>query len=232
MTRDAKQGTGSSIGKIADALEEDILFGRLRPRERLVEDDLIDRFKATRHHIRQALVELERMGIAVRIPNKGAVVRDFTLDEIEQICAVRELLHAKAASMIPLPSDPALVSKLETLYRAHAAAIERNEPRQIHQINNQFHETLFLACGNAYLARTISEYARLSLAFRCHVMMNPRLAAKARDEHAAMIDALKYGDRKMLIQLCVGHTRMSQAFYMELQGWAPRKRERVARAGR
>jgi DNA-binding GntR family transcriptional regulator len=196
MSRD-----GASIAKITEALEEDILFGRLRSRERLVEDDLIDRFKATRHHVRLALAELERMGIVNRIPNKGAVVRDFTLEEIEQICAVRELLHDQAASMIPLPADPGLLRRLETLHRAHTAAVGKKNPREIHHINNQFHETLFAACGNTYLARTIADYARLSLAFRCHLMVNPVLASKARDEHAAMIEALKQGQRDILRRL-------------------------------
>ena len=43
---------------LASALEFDILFGRLKPRERLVEDALMQRFGVKRHAVRQALVEL------------------------------------------------------------------------------------------------------------------------------------------------------------------------------
>ena len=35
------------------ALEFDILFGRLKPRERLIEDVLMQRFGAKRHAVRQ-----------------------------------------------------------------------------------------------------------------------------------------------------------------------------------
>jgi DNA-binding GntR family transcriptional regulator len=45
---------------VAKVLGEDIIFGRLAPGTRLVEDHLIARFGATRHYIRQALYELER----------------------------------------------------------------------------------------------------------------------------------------------------------------------------
>ena len=65
-------------------LEEDIIFGRLQPRERLVEDVLIKRFGGKRHVVRQALAELERMGIVVREQNKGAVVRLFQTGRIQQ----------------------------------------------------------------------------------------------------------------------------------------------------
>ena len=63
--------------EVVRALEEDIIFGRLRAGRRLVEDTLMARFRATRHFIRQALVELERLGIVVREQNKGATVRSL-----------------------------------------------------------------------------------------------------------------------------------------------------------
>jgi len=39
-------------------LEEEIVLGFLHPRERLVEDDLLERFGLKRHVVRQVLVEL------------------------------------------------------------------------------------------------------------------------------------------------------------------------------
>ena len=88
------------------ALEFDILFGRLKPRERLVEDVLMQRFDAKRHAVRQALAELEHIGIVTREPNRGAAVRDFTAQEVEEICELREILQRRAAQRMPLPADP------------------------------------------------------------------------------------------------------------------------------
>jgi len=59
----------------------------------------------------------------------------------------------------------------------------------------------------------------MSLGFRCHVMVNPFLARRARDEHQAMVAALKKGDRAKLVRLCVEHTRPSKRVYMTMQGW-------------
>ena len=41
--------------EIVKALEEDIIFGRLAPGTRLIEDALMARFPVTRHFMRQAL---------------------------------------------------------------------------------------------------------------------------------------------------------------------------------
>lgn len=208
-----------ALTKIIAALEEDILFGRLRMRERLTEDELIERFGATRHVVRQALVELERKGMVVRQRGRSAFVRDFSRAEVEQICAVREVLHAHAASLIPLPPPALLLRHLEQLHDAHARAVEAGDPSAIHRVNNEFHETLFAACGNPFLLQSIRDYAQLSLGFRCHVMVNPFLARRARDEHRGMLVALKKGDRAKLVKLCIEHTGPSKMVYMSMQGW-------------
>src|SRR5688572_18239602 len=82
---------------IARALEEDIIFGRLAPGTRLTEDALLSRFAVTRHFARQALVQLEAMGIVSRERNKGATVRSLSPREVREIYEVRELLQRQAA---------------------------------------------------------------------------------------------------------------------------------------
>lgn len=211
--------------RAADALirriSEDILFGRLLPRERLVEDELIARTGATRHAVRLALQALARDGLVVHLPNRGAQVRSFTPAEVEEITEVRELLHAEAARRIPLPAPAGLLAALAAIEAAHAAAVERGDLSAIHAENERFHETLFAACGNRHLAATIRDHARLSLAFRCHAMADPALARQARDEHRAMLEALRAGDRERLVALCVGHTSFAKRAYGRVLGIAP-----------
>src|SRR5579859_7687276 len=59
------------VDRITTSLEEDIVLGRRHPRERLIEQDLCDRFKTHRADVRLAFFELEKMGIIQRIPNRG-----------------------------------------------------------------------------------------------------------------------------------------------------------------
>ena len=65
---------GMTVGHIVDTLEEDIVLGYLNPRERLTEDNLRERFSATRHMVRQALATLEKRGLADRRKNRGVTV--------------------------------------------------------------------------------------------------------------------------------------------------------------
>ena len=48
-------------------------------------------------------------------------------------------------------------------------------------------------------------------------MVNPFLVRRTRDEHGAMIAALKRGDRAGLVRLCVRHTQPAQEVYLSMQ---------------
>jgi DNA-binding GntR family transcriptional regulator len=217
---DAVEFDGDADGPVRDVvrgLEFDILFGRLKPRERLVEDALMARFGTKRHVIRRALDDLEHMGVIVRAPNRGAAVRDFTAQDVEEIYELRELLQHRAAERIPLPGDPAFVRALTAIQHRHDAAVAAGDLRTVDQVNDQFHRAFFDACGNRQLADAIAHYAHLSRAMRVYPIADPIALSKLRDEHWAMIRAVEAGDRKALLRLVRLHVQPSKAAYLKVR---------------
>jgi DNA-binding GntR family transcriptional regulator len=207
-----------AVDAVVAAMEDDIILGRLRPRERLVEDVLIERYGAKRYAVRQALERLAAMGIVVRARNKGAVVRDFSAREVEDIYELRELLQGHAARRIPLPAPPELVRALTDIHERHCAAVAAGDLRATRHLNNRFHDTLFAACGNPYLVEAIAQYSWLAHAIRSYRIGDPVLLAQAQVEHAQMIEALAAGDRDRLVRLCVDHIMPSKLAYLAAEG--------------
>jgi len=199
---------------IARALEEDIIFGRLAPGTRLTEDTLLARFAVTRHFARQALVELEAMGIVVRERNRGATVRSLTPRQVQEIYAVRELLQRQAALWIPLPAPDGLIEELNAIHAEYGQHIEAGFLRGVHEANDRFHLTLFGACGNDHLVQSIELYMRLSLPVRANSMANKDGLRIAHEHHRLMIEMLKGRDNWVLAQLCVDHLQPSKARYL------------------
>jgi DNA-binding GntR family transcriptional regulator len=200
--------------RIVKALEEDIIFGRLAPGTRLTEDALLARFPVTRHFVRQALVQLETMGIVVRERNKGATVRSLTPDQVRQIYAVRELLQRQAALWIRLPAPVALVEELSVIQGQHSRYIDEGYLRGVHEANDRFHLTLFGACGNQHLVDSIKLYMRLSLPVRARTMANRAMLNVSREHHRMMIEMLEGTDNWVLAQLCVDHLQPSKLEYL------------------
>lgn len=206
---------GGKEADVVHALEEDIIFGRLAPGTRLVEDMLLARFPVSRHTIRQALYQLEKLGIVTRERNKGAMVRQLSPDEVRQIYEVRELLQRQAALMISLPASEALVEELLEIHRIYSAHVDGGYLRGIHEANDRFHLTMFSACGNDYLVASIEHYMRLSLPVRANSLADREKLEVSRQHHWFMIEAMKKRDNWVLAQLCVDHLQPSKTFYLK-----------------
>ncbi|MCF3933838.1 GntR family transcriptional regulator [Acuticoccus sp. M5D2P5] len=199
---------------IARMLEEDIVFGRLHPRERLIEETIAARFGAKRHVVRLAIVELERLGLVDRARNRGAVVRVYTEKEVEDINAVRELLESEAASYIDLPLPPAAVEELEEIERQHTAAVDAGDRRGVFRTNIAFHQALFAHCGNGALTEAINIFAQKSHAYRSIAVSDRAYQDWAVGAHWEMIDAIRKEDQPRLVALCRAHLAPSKDHYI------------------
>lgn len=212
---DDREAGADPLRTIVEQLEMSIVFGRRLPRERLVEEELAQEFATTRHIVRQALVELERIGVVDRIRNRGATVRDFKPDDVRKIFAVREILERAAAAQIDLPADRDTVAHLVEIQAQHDNAVERADVLRAFRVNLEFHYTLFSACRNQYLLEAIQHYGQRTHAIRSFSIAKPEYLRRARDEHRAMIRALKGSDRQKLVDLCGNHLDISKSAYIE-----------------
>jgi DNA-binding GntR family transcriptional regulator len=202
------------IGKIVQSLEEDIALGRLVQRERLVEGELALRFGERRHIIRQALAELENMGVVTRPRNKGAAVIDLTPEDVNNIYAVRELVEGHAAELLPLPAPPGLVERLKAIDAVHTRAMDEGNLRIIFRANLDFHRTFFAACANPRLAEAVEMFAWKAHTVRSSSIMKPDLLKRACAEHKQIIAAIEACDRTTLVRLVVEHIKPSQESYI------------------
>ncbi|KNE26632.1 GntR family transcriptional regulator [Achromobacter spanius] len=210
LQAEAPDATQSAVA----ALEEDIVFGRLHPRERLTEDELMARFSMKRHAVRQVLTELELLGVVEKKRNVGAVVRAFSAREVMELYALREVLEVHAASQMPLPVPEARLAALVMVQREHDAAVADGDARRVFRSNQRFHHEFFGLLDNAVLGQAIEEYARRTHPIRFGTLVAPAYRERARQEHWAMIQALRAGDRDALMTICRDHLLPSRDAYL------------------
>ncbi len=200
--------------RIARALEQDIACGRLRPGQKLREEELSGRFTASRHHIREALTRLQRAGVVVRERNRGASVRSFTARDLTEIYEIREILQRHAAFRIVLPAPAEAIAALETIHATYEAAVRANDIQAIHRANDRFHIALFRLCGNEQLANLIGYFMDLTYVIRADSFADPKYLEMSRQHHLLMIRLLGGRDPWALAQLCVEHIQPSKDRYL------------------
>lgn len=208
--RDAHAGTQDVVAR----LETDIIFGRLHPRERLIEDELIERFGATRHRVRRAIGELVKRGLAVQAPNKGARVRDYSATEVEELYEMRNLLQGQAIRRMDLPLSRPVVARLRDLHEAHVAAGRAEAVEEVFRLNRDFHSVFFEACGNAVLAEAIETYAQHTHPIRSRGFFDPAYREAAQADHEKIVEAAAAGARETLLAIDKRHIERPKDLYL------------------
>jgi DNA-binding GntR family transcriptional regulator len=214
-TTERDRNVDETLRSVSDELEEQIVLGVLHPRERLVEDDLCERFNLKRHVARQVLVEVERRGLVERRKNVGALVKSFTPREVTELYALRELLEADAARRIVFPVSSEALDALTAIQAEHDEAAIAGDLRRVFRANMAFHHAFFALSESQVLTEAIREYERRTHAIRSVSIVFPQYLEKARAEHHQMIEALRTGDRESLIKLCREHLVPSRDAYLE-----------------
>src|ERR1700690_1900178 len=114
-TNSTKPDRGVSASKRVEAhLRRAIHAGKLRPRQRIIKEDLARELKVSRGPVREALLRLERDGLVVTTSRRGTFIRDVSLAEIGVIFRMRAKLEGLCVRYMrdnPAVDAPDLLSK-------------------------------------------------------------------------------------------------------------------------
>lgn len=196
----------ASLSKLAsEKIRGQILGGKLRPGERLVEDRLSAELGVSRVPVREALRALSMEGLVQLEPNRGATVTSVTPELVAELVEVRTLLEALNARLAARRHDPEIVALLQDTLRRGNDAAQAGTSEELARLNGEFHERLAEASRNSVLSdimRSLRE--RTSLAFS----VNGR--ARAREdwkEHAGILAAVIDGDEELAALLASRHVK-------------------------
>lgn len=205
----------SQVRMTVETLEEDIVFGYMHPRERLVEDELRARFCLKRHVVRQVLAELEQMGLVERKKNIGALVKSYSVKEVIDLYVVRDILETNCARQIAMPVGPEKLEELDAIQQRHDDAARDSDLHVAFRMNIAFHKALFALSENVVLTEMIELAAQRAHVIRSLSMVVPGFLEKARRDHRQMIEALRECDQERLVALCRDHLLPSRDAYIE-----------------
>ncbi|HEX3147371.1 MAG TPA: GntR family transcriptional regulator [Gemmataceae bacterium] len=215
MRTSTEAGRGHRRAALVASLLGDVFSGRVRAGEHLVTQDVAARFGVSHTPVREALIALAGMGIIDLQPNRGAVVRRVSRQEVREVCQVRRVLECEATR---LACGQIALSELDALADAFGRMKARRSlgPELIDEartLDTRLHDAIAESCGNAFLAKEIGRLKMLFRAFRDVAWEHDdakndyrRLAQEA-GEHLAIVEALRAGDAKQARRAMANHIR-------------------------
>lgn len=204
--------------RISQEIEDAILSGQFKPRERLIEMDLISKFGVSRTVIRDALKRLEAKGLVRATPYRGVVVADLTVEEIEEIYFLRAELEKIAARLVLKHITSAEIQQLKKLSKEVEKHL-RSKTRQMIEVDSEFHRMMFKICHNSYLYDMIDYLRTKAHIVRYNAWSLPHRIEQSIVEHRGMIKAIEDRNLSQLERLISKHLIFSKDSYMsQLKG--------------
>ncbi|MFL0584785.1 GntR family transcriptional regulator [Solibacillus silvestris] len=186
--------------KIYRILREAIIKGQLQPGERLVQDELAKTLNVSRMPIREAIKQLAAEGYITVEPHKGAVVKQFTIHELEEIYFLRAKFEPLAAAESLKTMSPQLVNQLRDLNEKMKKTDDTDE---YIQLNIQFHHLLIKDCPWGKLNNIIENLWTGFPQQTPHLL--PNQIATSISEHDLMVEALANNNIELTCQLLEQH---------------------------
>ena len=183
-----------SADEIRETLEQRIVEGEFKDGERLDEVSLAKRFGVSRTPLREALRMLAGSGLVELIPRRGAFVRHPGLVELLEMFEVMAELEALCGRHAARRIAPSSLAELSIAAKACGEAMEKQDPDAYYQLNEEFHQIIYQAAGNKFLA---TEAGRLQKRLRPFRRMQLRARGRMEQsmkEHNVILKAMEAGD--------------------------------------
>ncbi len=195
-------------------LENMILTGVFKPRERLVELHLSKKLGVSRFWIRDALKVLETKRLIKVSPYKGAVVCDIDENEIEDIFEVRIELDVLATHKAAQNIKKADINVLKRMAEQFEKSTEDKDFSQMISSNEDFHHYIYELSRNQTLVQMIRQLTARGHILRYHAWSSPDVLKRIQTEHRLFIKGLKAQDLELLEDLAKRHLCYSKDSYL------------------
>ena len=182
------------VEKIRLHLEEEIIAGRLKPRQRLVEEDIGREMSVSRSPIREALRALERDGLVTLTPGRGAVVADLTPEEVDDVYAVRVRLGGLMFSLGARSITEPALDRLDQLVTEMERVVADEDIHRYFLLDLDFEEQVMAACPNKKLVVVWRNLGRPILRFRYFSLFPPGRLMTSIQYHRDLVAAFRRRD--------------------------------------
>ena len=175
---------------VTEALRAAILMGEYAPRQRLVEIDLCERFATSRFILRAALQELSAQGLVEFQRNRGARVREVSLDEAIEITEVRILLEGHLAARAAERASRTDVAMLRGLVKDMRTAVGKSELLAYSDLNARLHAAIRDIAAHETAARLLRQLRDQTVRHQFSLSLVPGRPKVSLPQHEAIVAAI------------------------------------------
>ncbi|HET6152789.1 MAG TPA: GntR family transcriptional regulator [Marmoricola sp.] len=182
-----------------EQIRQAIVEGVYAPGQRLIEQRIAEELELSRTPVREALHRLVAEGLVQSEPNRGAVVRALSVEDIADIYGLRARLEGYAAELAAQRAGEEDIAAIDEGITAFAAALARpahdlEVVRQTHEANRRIHDAILSAAKHDRLSQALGRTIDVPLVFQAFREFDRAETERSHLFHTVIRDAIVAGD--------------------------------------
>lgn len=178
------------VDQVTQLLTDAILDGAIKEGDQLVETKLQEQFSISRSPIREAFRELEKKGLVVIVPRKGAFVKEVTRTDIEENFPVRAVLEGLSAKLAFERMTRSDVGELEKIFKKMERAAVNSDVKGYWRYHQLFHDVLIEKSKNRTLIDKLGKLRMQSLMYKVTLLYFEEDLQSSYELHKRMMELL------------------------------------------
>jgi DNA-binding GntR family transcriptional regulator len=177
-----------------DRLRHAIQVGQYKPGDRLRQNDLAKDLGLSSTPVREALLQLQSMGLVIHEAHRGVRVAALDVERIRRVYTARHMVERETARLAFPNISPKRINTLDSLIREMDVCRSTSDFAGLISADEAFHLTILEASGNEFLVKAVTD---LWNSFPKYLIWNiGNRLQESMQEHRAMVRALRARDKK------------------------------------
>jgi len=167
-----------------------ILRGDYAPRQRLIETELVEQYSTSRFVLRNALTRLVNEGLVELQPNRGARVREISVEEAIEITEIRRAVEGLVAARAAERITDDEIAEIRALGAEMTTAVEGADMMRYSELNAQLHGKVRSIAQHPSATRIIEQLNGQMVRHQFRLSLVPGRPSVSLPEHLAIVEAL------------------------------------------
>lgn len=212
-----EENRGSNLtARVYKQLRQDILSGRYQEGEALTELSLAKELSVSRTPVREALRQLELEELVEIRPNRGAIVKGITAEDIRDIYEIRSVIEGMAAERAAKEATSEELDQLEEILDLTQFYLDRSNYEKLQSMDGRFHQQLYNMCKNRMLRHILKDMHNYVGRSRGASLKTEGRAQESIKEHRDVLEAMRARNAQAARELMTLHVQNTSKNIMKI----------------
>ena len=180
--------------QVHEAVLSEIAAGKLKPGERVIQDQLAEALGVSRQPVQQALLLLRKQGVLRDAPGRGLIVAPLDLDYVRNMYDVRSVMEGLAFRQAAERNAERARKQGPALIQNGRKAVQGGSVAGMISADLRFHDFIYELSGNALIKPTMEAQWTYTQRVMGEVLMRDEQPRDIWDQHEALLAAVMAGD--------------------------------------